>query len=191
MFEYLMPALWMRHHRNTILYKSAEAVVRVQKSVAAQKRIPWGISECACSGAGGEYGYHAFGIPELAMKPPDTDSVVVSPYSTFLALQVDPAAALENLREMDKLGWMGECGFYEAVDYSGEQPEVIRSWMAHHQGMSLLAICNLLFGDKMQEYFHAEPRVLATELLLHERVPNAIPVETEPSLPPAAAEAVA
>jgi hypothetical protein len=191
MFEYLMPALWMRHYRNTILQKSAAAVVRVQRKVAARKCIPWGISESACSGAGGEYGYHAFGISELAMKVPDSDGPVVSPYSTFLALQVDPAAALENLRDMARLGWLGDYGFYEAVDYGGAEPEIIRSWMAHHQGMSLLAMCNLLFDDKMQQYFHAEPQVLATELLLHERVPNAIPVEKEISAPPVAAEAAA
>jgi cyclic beta-1,2-glucan synthetase len=191
MFEYLMPALWMRNYRNTILHRSAEAVVRVQRRVAKRKGIPWGISESACSGAGREYGYHAFGIPELAMKVPDTDPVVVSPYSTFLALQVDPSAALQNLRRMARLGWLSDYGFYEAVDYSSGEPEIIRSWMAHHQGMSLLAISNLLFDDKMQQYFHAEPQVLATELLLHERVPNAIRVEKEPALPPVAVEAAA
>lgn len=184
MFEYLMPALWMRHSRNTLLQKSAEAVVRVQQKVAHRKGIPWGISESACTGSGCDYGYHAFGIPELAMKVPEQESTVISPYSTFLALQVDPAAALKNLRRMATLGWVGDYGFYEAVDYSNGQPNVIRSWMAHHQGMSLLAICNLLFADTMQQYFHAEPQVLATELLLHERVPNAIPVDKEPAAPP-------
>jgi hypothetical protein len=93
---------------------------------------------------------------------------------------------------MAKLGWTGEYGFYEAVDYSRLEPEIIRSWMAHHQGMSLLAACNLLHNDAIQEYFHAEPQVLATELLLHERVPSTIPVEKEAAVPPPiAAEAAA
>jgi cyclic beta-1,2-glucan synthetase len=185
MFEYLMPSLWMKGYRHTIMQDSLEAVVRVQQKFARRKGIPWGISESACAaGPDGEYGYHAFGIPELAMRRPDGDSHVVSPYSTFLALPVDPGAVMRNLRKMEKLEWLGRYGFYEAVDYRGEKPEIIRSWMAHHQGMSLLAVCNLLFNDKMQEYFHADPQVLATELLLHERVPNAIAIEKEATAPP-------
>jgi cyclic beta-1,2-glucan synthetase len=126
------------------------------------------------------------------MRRLDDGSDVVSPYSTFLALLVDPRAAVKNLRAMTKLGWRGRYGFYEGVDYRGDRPEVIRSWMAHHQGMSLLAACNLLFDDRMQHYFHAEPQVLATELLLHERVPSAIVIERESSAPPTlAAEAAA
>ena len=192
MFEYLMPALWMRHYRNTLLQQAAEAAVRVQRKVGRRAGVPWGISESACTGAGEEYGYHAFGIPELAMKSPDAAPNVISPYSTFLALQVDPGAALKNLRRMAKLGWTGKYGFYEAVDYTRGEPQIIRSWMAHHQGMSLLAACNLLHNGALQEHFHAEPQVLATELLLHERVPNAIPVEREViAPPPVAAEATA
>jgi cyclic beta-1,2-glucan synthetase len=193
MFEYLMPALWMKHYRNTIIQDTLSAVVRVQQSVARRRRIPWGISESGCAaGPDGEYGYHAFGVPELAMRRLDDGSDVVSPYSTFLALLVDPRAAVKNLRAMTKLGWRGRYGFYEGVDYRGDRPEVIRSWMAHHQGMSLLAACNLLFDDRMQHYFHAEPQVLATELLLHERVPSAIVIERESSAPPTlAAEAAA
>jgi hypothetical protein len=118
------------------------------------------------------------------MKAQDSESLVVSPYSTFLALQVEPDAAMKNLRRMAKNGLLGKYGFYEAVDYRGDHPEVIRSWMAHHQGMSLLAMCNVLFACTMQEYFHAEPQVLATELLLHERVPNAIAIESEAPVPP-------
>ncbi|MBC8164770.1 MAG: hypothetical protein H7Y20_02725, partial [Bryobacteraceae bacterium] len=185
MFEYLMPLLWMKHNRRTIMQESLEAVVRVQQKVARRKRIPWGISESACTaGPEGDYGYHAFGVPELAMRRSEMDSTVVSPYSTFLALLIDPSGAVKNLRRMAKLGWLGRCGFYEAVDYREGKPEIIRSWMAHHQGMSLLAVCNVLFGDRMQEYFHAEPQVLATELLLHERVPKAITVESDPATLP-------
>ena len=113
------------------------------------------------------------------MKRTEKPSVVVSPYSTFLALSVDPRAAMRNLRRMAKLGWSGAYGFYEATDFAQGDGEVIRSWMAHHQGMSLLAACNLLFRNPFQRYFHAEPQVLATELLLHERVPKSILVEAD------------
>jgi hypothetical protein len=190
MFEYLMPALWMRHYRGTITQDSLESLVRVQREFASRKGVPWGISESACTTEGScEYGYAAFGIPELAMKQPETESLVISPYSTFLALSVDPHAAIDNLRRMAEFGWSGRYGFYEAVDYARAGGEVVRSWMAHHQGMSLLAICNLLFDNPMQRYFHSEPRVLATELLLHERVPSAVVVEAEEIPAPSVASA--
>ena len=180
MFEYLMPMLWMRHFPDTITEQSARAVVRAQREYARRKGVPWGISEAACRGREEcEYGYAAFGIPELAMKRMDSGALVVSPYSTFLALAVDPHASIDNLRRMEEFGWVGRYGFYEAADYSEGGAEVIRSWMAHHQGMSLLAACNLLFDNPFQRYFHSEPQVMATELLLHERVPSAAAAEVE------------
>lgn len=190
MFEYLMPAIWMRHYEGTITEQSIRAVVRVQREFARRKGVPWGISESACRAEeGGEHGYAAFGVPELALKPTDPGALVISPYSTFLALEVDPEEAIKNLRRMQEFGWSGRYGFYEAVDYAAAGGEVIRSWMAHHQGMSLLAACNLLFNDPMRRYFHAEPQVMATELLLHERIPSTVVVEAEeiaaPELAPA------
>jgi cyclic beta-1,2-glucan synthetase len=186
MFEYLMPAIWMRHFRDTIMYDSMHGAVRVQCKYGKERDIPWGISESACAATtpGGEYGYAPFGVPELAMKESESEAVVVSPYSSFLALMISPASAMKNIRKMDRLGWQGKYGFYEAVDYSSGTPEVIRSWMAHHLGMSLLSVCNVLFDNPFQQYFHAEPQVLATELLLHERVPSAIVVEAEEIPPP-------
>lgn len=178
-FEYLMPALWMRHYPATITEQSIRAVVRCQMEYARRKGVPWGISESACTTpSGDEYGYEAFGIPDLGMKTADRESLVISPYSAFLALGADPAAAMNNLHRMEKLGWLGRYGFYEAADFKDGGGEVIRCWMAHHQGMSLLAACNLLFDNVMQRYFHAEPQVLATELLLHERVPSVVVTET-------------
>jgi hypothetical protein len=102
---------------------------------------------------------------------------VISPYSTFLALGVDSLAAVHNLRHMDAAGWVGAYGFYEAADYSGKpsKPALVREWMAHHQGMSLLAILNLLRNNIVQQWFHANPLVQANELLLHEMpVSNAV-----------------
>ncbi len=180
MFEYLMPVLWMRHHADTIMEQSMKGVVGAQREFARRKGVPWGISESACQGPGEcDYGYAAFGIPELAMKRSEINALVVSPYSTFLALSTDPRAALGNLRRMEEFGWSGRYGFYEAIDYTGAGGNVIRSWMAHHEGMSLLAACNLLFDNPIQRYFHAEPQVMATELLLNERVPKGIEVDRD------------
>jgi hypothetical protein len=180
MFEYLMPALWMRSYPQTILHDSMKAVVRVQQRYARSKRIPWGISESGCVGSCDEqYGYAAFGIPELSMKLTRPPNLVVAPYATFLALLADPHAAVTNLRRMDDAGWKGEHGFYEGIEFSGPEPYVIRSWMAHHQGMSLLAVCNVLFDSPFHRYFHAEPQVLATERLLQERVPASIAIDAD------------
>ena len=172
MFEYLMPALWMRNYPDTIVDRSMKAAVSTQRAYGRRRGVPWGVSESACgSVSSGSYGYRAFGVPELALRRRDTKRLVISPYSTFLAATVDPAAAVANLRQMVEYGWLGRYGFYEAIGYSKAGAEMVRMWMAHHQGMSLLAIVNLLFNNPLREYFHAEPQVLATELLLHERVP--------------------
>ncbi len=171
MFEYLMPSLWMRHSPDTIMQRSMEAAVRVQRDYARRKGIPWGISECAHLGAGEDYAYTALGVPAIAMKPDPHEALAITPYATFLALPFDPGAALSNLRTMSDFGWVGRYGFYEAIDYSHAGSAVIRSWMAHHEGMSLMAVVNVLYDNVFQRYFHADPHVKATELLLHERVP--------------------
>lgn len=194
MFEYLMPALWMRHYPGTICHHSIRGVVKSQREYARRKGVPWGISESACIGPDGKEGYGAFGIPQLAMKYAEADALVVSPYSVFLAATADPAGAIKNLRQMEEFGWTGRYGFYEAVDYTRGGARPIRNWMAHHQGMSLLAACNLLFDQPLQRYFHAEPHVMATELVLHERLPAGLqPDKAEPmaALAPAPATAAA
>jgi hypothetical protein len=178
MFEYLMPALWMRAYPNTLIERSLNAAVSLQQAYTESKRIPWGISESAYSlrDEAGNYQYYAFGIPQLALRKHDINSVVISPYSTFLALTVDASGAMKNLRRMMHYGWFGDYGFYESVDFSPlkrrswrERYEVVRCWMAHHQGMSLLSIANFLRDDLIQQWFHSDRRVQATELLLHER----------------------
>lgn len=178
MFEYLMPALWMRIYPNTLLERSAIAAVRAQGAYAADKHIPWGISESACCGIDdcGNYQYHAFGVPQLAIHKVDADGPVVSPYSTFLALDIDPSAALQNLRKLKSKRSLGTYGFYEALDFNlsrcrsrWHRFELVRCWMAHHQGMSLLSIANFMRGKVMQRWFHDHPRVQATQLLLQEK----------------------
>jgi hypothetical protein len=179
MFEYLMPVLWMRTYPHTLLDNSRIAAVRLQQIYAASKGIPWGISESAYAkrDEAGNYQYHAFGLPHIALHKDEAEALVISPYSTFLALHVDASEALRNLRRMEGEGWLGSYGFYEAADYtpaSGRRSwrhrhELVRCWMAHHQGMSLLAMANFLHDGVVQRWFHNDLRVQATELLLHEK----------------------
>lgn len=170
MFEYMMPALWMRTYPNTLITRALESAARIQRDQV--KRIPWGISESgfAKTDASGRYGYQAWGIPQLALKYGAEDGPVISPYSTFLALSMLRDSAVENLHRMESMGWSGDYGFYEAADYiESSEPRMVRSWMAHHQGMSLLALANLLRDDCFRRWFHANAIVRATELLLHEK----------------------
>jgi cyclic beta-1,2-glucan synthetase len=177
MFEYLMPALWMRTFRDTLLERSRSAAVRAQRAYTAGRNIPWGISESAYfkMDEAGNYQYYAFGLPHLALRNSGMNRLVISPYSTFLALHVDASEALKNLRRMHRDGWFGSYGFYEAADFGSARRsrrhhrELVRCWMAHHQGMILLSIANFLQDDVLQRWFHADPRVQATELLLHEK----------------------
>jgi hypothetical protein len=118
----------------------------------------------------GRYGYQAWGIPDLALKYGAEDGPVISPYSTFLALSVLRRESIANLRRMSEMNWTGAYGFYEAADYTqGREPALVRSWMAHHQGMCLLAVTNLLKDNVIQRWFHSTPLVRAAELLLHEK----------------------
>ena len=183
MFEYLMPALWMRLYPDTLLQRSLAAAVQSQRAYVEDRRIPWGISESAYfrMDEAGNYQYYAFGVPALALRRVDQDALVISPYSSFLALHIDPSAALQNLHNMDGKRWQGAYGFYEAIDFDPTRcrswlrgHELVRCWMAHHQGMSLLSIANFLHEDVVQRWFHSHPRVQATELLLQEK-PTAHP----------------
>ncbi len=185
MFEYLMPMLWMRSHPNTLLDRAVRSAVRAQRAYGDKHRIPWGISEAAYrkTDLEGNYQYSAFGVPGLALNVARSGSLVVSAYSSCLALMVDPVNALKNLLRMRRLKWLTEYGFYESTDYTesasrGFLPrkgEVIRCWMAHHQGMSLAAICNVLHDWPFQRWFHAERLVQASDLILQER-----PIRTKP-----------
>ena len=172
MFEYLMPSLWMRSYPNTLISDTLQASVRVQQAYARTVGIPWGISESGSARLddAGRYGYFAYGVPQIALSNDATAGPVISPYSTFLALGIDPIEALRNLRHMSSAGWVGAYGFYEATDYttSTHRGDLVREWMAHHQGMSLLALLNCLCDNIVQEWFHANPLIQSSELLLHE-----------------------
>ncbi len=180
MFEYLLPALWMKIYPNTIFERSGQGAVRTQQNYTRRTPVPWGISESSCidKNPDGFYRYHAFGVPGLAMNRPKAKELVISPYSTFLGLLVDASGAAKNLRRMKEMGWLGSYGFFESADFTtervgeGKQYELVRCWMAHHQGMILLAVANVLCEAPMQRRFHAEPQVEATERLLHEKFPR-------------------
>jgi hypothetical protein len=173
MFEYLMPALWMRSYPDTLLSNSIRGAVEIQRAYAREQGIPWGISESgyAAKTDQGHYHYQAFGIPQIALKWDATAGPVVSPYSTFLALSVDTPAAIENLRRMANNGWTGPWGFYEAIDFTQgrNKPEVVREWMAHHQGMCMMGLLNLMDENVVQQWFYDNTQMRAVELLLHEK----------------------
>ena len=185
MFEYLMPMLWMKTYPNTTLDETTHAAVHCQEKFAEEHGIPWGMSEASCSKVSpdGHYHYQAFGVPSLGINPERSEDLVVSPYSTFLALLVDAESATQNIRRMSDLGMLGPYGFFEAADYTASrvgadgQFEIVRCWLAHHQGMSLMAVANVLCNGSSQRRFHQEPMVAATERLLHEKVARTTQLE--------------
>jgi cyclic beta-1,2-glucan synthetase len=186
MFEYLMPQLLLRTFPGTLLDQSCRASVRRQIDYGKRRGVPWGISESAYAFTDreGNYQYRAFGVPGLGLKRGLVDDLVISPYATALASLVIPSAAAENFEQLAELGLEGRYGFYEALDYNPRsrdleapptavaQPVVVRAYFAHHQGMSLVAIANVVCQDSFVTRFHADPRIQATELLLQERVPR-------------------
>ena len=168
--------------------EACRTAVARQIEYGRQLGVPWGISESAFAAQypDGDYQYQAFGVPGLGLKQGLEQDRVVAPYATVVAAMVAPREALENLRRLAQEGAEGAYGFYEAIDYTpdrvpeGERAVVVRSYMAHHQGMSLVALANALLDDVMPRRFHAEPMVRAVELLLQERVPSDPPiVETD------------
>lgn len=178
MFEYLMPVIWCRNYKNTLLDYACKVAVKCQISYAKQRGIPWGISESAYSGLDihNIYQYRAFGVPYLGLKRGLENDLVVTPYSSAMALMVDPSRALANIKWLDFHEKMnGTCGLYEAIDYSrkddpqGKRGVIIHAYMAHHMGMSLTSYCNTLEDGYLQCLFHSHPRVRASETILYER----------------------
>jgi cyclic beta-1,2-glucan synthetase len=196
LFEYLMPLLVMRRYPDTLLDESCRVAVRRQIDYAAAHGVPWGISESAYNlvDRHGTYQYKAFGIPGLGLKRGLGDELVVAPYATALAVMIDPTASTANLRRLAAAGLEGDHGFFDAIDYTSRGSDVtgddqheraagvvIPSYLAHHEGMTLVALANALDGNRMVERFHAEPRIQATEMLLQERRPRDVaPVEPRP-----------
>ncbi len=184
MFEYLMPSLVMRAPAASLLARTNRQAVLQQMRYGAARHVPWGTSESAYNARDLDftYQYSSFGIPSLSLKRGVGDSTVIAPYATALAAMIDPGAAAANFARLADAGGRGRYGWYEALDYTkarlpqGKDVAVIHSYMAHHQGMSVVAIADVL-GDAlgegaMRRRFHAEPIIQATELLLQERMPH-------------------
>ncbi len=184
MFEYLMPALVMRAPAGSVLEETHRRVVAQQQAYAAGLDMPWGISESAYNARDLEmtYQYSNFGVPGLGLKRGLGENRVIAPYATGLAAMVDPQAALHNFAALADLGAEGRYGFYEALDFTAARvPEgadhvIVRSFMAHHQGMTITAIANTLQDGVLCDRFHAEPIIQAVEMLLQERVPRDVAV---------------
>ncbi|MEK6280234.1 MAG: glucoamylase family protein [Acidobacteriota bacterium] len=183
MFEYLMPLLIMRNYPGSLLDETYQAVVNRQIEYGEERGVPWGVSESAYNvrDLHFNYQYGPFGVPGLGLKRGLIEDLVVAPYATMLAAEINPHAAMENLRRLEKDGALGAFGYYESIDYTaerlpqGQRNVIIRAFMTHHQGMSLVSLSNILQDDRMERHFHAEPAVQATELLLQERVPVGVP----------------
>ena len=179
MFEYLMPLLIMKSYKNTLLDETYSFVIKSQKKYGKQRNMPWGASESSFNSLdiNLDYQYKAIGVPWLGLKRGLIEDAVTAPYATFLALLVSPLEAYKNIKELKAEGLEGAYGYYEAADYTPERlgvqvkRVVIKSYMAHHQGMSLLAINNYLNHGIMQKRFFADPYVKAARLLLQEKVP--------------------
>ena len=183
MFEYLMPLLVMPTYENTLLDQTYKAAVDRQIEYGRQRGVPWGISESGYNAVDAQlnYQYRAFGVPGLGLKRGLAEDLVIAPYASALALMVAPEEACVNLRAaLAGKASTGTYGFYEAIDYTpsrvprGQLHVIVRSFMAHHQGMSLLSLAYLLLDRPMQKRFESDPLFQATMLLLQERVPRAM-----------------
>lgn len=205
MFEYLMPSLLMRSREGTLLAQTCALVVDAHVAQGERTKGPWGVSESAYArlDAHETYQYRSFGVPGLGFKRGLEDDRVVASYASLLAVSIRPRTVLDNVAKLEQMGMLGTYGLFEALDLRPERAAdgrpfaVVRSYMAHHQGMLFVAIDNCLNGDIMVDRFHADARVKTGEMLLNERAPGAAPAEwpiaetaetalaTEPAGPPA------
>jgi cyclic beta-1,2-glucan synthetase len=181
MFEYLMPLLVMPTFEHTLLDQTCKAAVARQIEYGKKRAVPWGISECGYNAIDVHlnYQYRAFGVPGLGLKRGLAEDLVIAPYASALALMVEPGEACLNLERLAAEGFEARYGFFEAIDYTpsrlppGQSSVVVRSFMAHHQGMIFLSLAHLLLDRPMRRRFESDPLFQATMLLLQERIPKA------------------
>ena len=193
MFEYLMPTLFTKNYIGTFLSDSCYVALEAQVGYGLEKEVPWGISESGyfAFDVNLNYQYQAFGVPVLGYKRDLPDDLVIAPYASLIGLSLQPQAVLENMAHLERLNMLGRFGFYEALDYTktrlpaGQVHATVKSYMAHHQGMILMAACNYLLDDVMVERFHADEHILSVELLLQEKIPQNPPIEYPHSNEPA------
>ncbi|MEO9235096.1 MAG: glucoamylase family protein, partial [Polyangiaceae bacterium] len=188
MFEFLMPTLFMRSQERTLLQQTSELAVVAQIEHGKKLGIPWGVSESGYAqlDAQNNYQYRSFGVPGLGLRRGLEEDRVIAPYACVLALPFRPNEAIRNIKVLQGMGGAGLYGLYEAIDYDETRViqtsnaigkpslnhSVVRSHMAHHQGMILAALNNALNHDVLVDRFHADPRVKNGEPLLSERVPS-------------------
>ena len=178
MFEYFMPRVIMHPHSNTLLSEANRFCITSQQKYAAKFNIPWGISEAAfyLQDFHYHYQYKAFGIPWLGLKRGLKDELVVSPYSSVLAISEVPKEVLKNLRRLKKMGAYNQYGFYESIDFTPSRVkdkfEIVKTYMAHHQALILLSINNYLKDDVLVKRFMSHPEIKSSEILLEERIPE-------------------
>lgn len=184
MFEYLMPWQLMKTFQATLWESTYKGVISKQIQYAHERNLPFGISESGFFAYDHQmnYQYQAFGVPDTGFKRGNEEEMVLAPYATIMALPFALSEGLTDLNRMTDLGARGKYGFYEAIDFTKKRLpedsnyEIVKSFMAHHQGMSLLTIANLLLPTKMYDYFHRDKRVQSAELLLKERIPSKVSV---------------
>ncbi len=184
MFEYLMPPLVMQERQGGILNQTNNLIVREQMNHGRRLGTPWGISEAAFNALDHQmhYQYSNFGVPTLGLKRGLGQNAVIAPYASILASQYDPISAAENLAELRALGALGQFGYHDAVDFTptrvpeGKRCAVVYNYYAHHHGMSIAAVANVVMNGLLRELFHADPVIEAAELLLQEKAPRDIPV---------------
>lgn len=187
MFEYFMPLLIMKNYPDTLLNETYKAVIDGQKIYCSNRKVPWGISESAfyTFDPAYNYQYKAFGVPGIGLKRGLVNELVISPYSTIMALQIDLLGSINNIKTLITEGLEGRYGLYEAVDYTKERMQnskekaLIKSFMVHHEGMSLMSLDNVLNNNILRERFHRIPKVKATELLLQEKVSKKVVYDRE------------
>ncbi len=180
MFEYLMPTLFARNYESTFLSDSCYASIDAQMSYAQQKHTPWGMSESGyfAFDMNMNYQYRAFGMPDLGYKRDLSEEVVIAPYASLIGLSLRPQSVLANMTRLESLKMLGRFGFYEALDFTktrippDQQHAIVQSYMAHHQGMILLAACNYLLDNKIVRRFHTDERIQSIDLLLQEKIPQ-------------------
>ena len=189
MFEYLMPGLLMRSQEGTLLAQTSALAVEAQIAYAKREGEPWGISESAYARVDADqtYQYRSFGVPGLGFKRGLEDDHVVTPYASLLAASIRPHAVARNVIALETMGMLGTYGLFEAVDFTseravehapgGQRISVVRSYMAHHQGMILVALGNVLNRRSMVDRFHADAVVETGVALLNERAPGTAPAE--------------
>lgn len=186
-FEYLMPNINIPKYPGSLLDESCKFLIMSQKEYNKKLKIPWGISESAFNlkDLNNNYQYKAFGIPWLGLKRGLADEIVVAPYASIMAIIDEPIEVLKNLKQLEKLGMYNKYGFYESIDYTptrlrkNETKAIVKTYMAHHQGLILLSINNLMNNNIIQKRFVQNPEIEAVDVLLQERMPENIIITKE------------